>query len=225
MRSPPVVPPHWKVRLFGLGMAAAAASVVILAAPAWLAGAARAVAAYDAGAASLLLFFWTLGMHHDHEKTAARAASDDPGRNVVLGVVLASAAAGLVSAISILGHGPHVPTVNEKYLSYILGITAVVLGWFLIHTVFVFRYAHMYYYDDDDDSESDRGLTFPGTPTPNDFDFAYFSFVVGMTFQVSDVQVTDPGVRRVVLFHGLASFAYNTAILALGINIISGLLH
>jgi uncharacterized membrane protein len=60
---------------------------------------------------------------------------------------------------------------------------------------------------------------------PDDWDFLYFSFVIGMTFQVSDVQVNDPAIRRLVLAHGLASFVYNTAILALGINLISNLLH
>ena len=70
-----------------------------------------------------------------------------------------------------------------------------------------------------------RGLLFPGTDKPDDYDFAYFSFVVGMTFQVSDVQVVDKDVRRLVLLHGLVSFAYNTAILALVVNLASGLLY
>jgi uncharacterized membrane protein len=101
----------------------------------------------------------------------------------------------------------------------------VCLGWFLIHTLFVFRYAHLYYFDSDRDGTAQRGLTFPGTTDPDDYDFAYFSFVVGMTFQVSDVQITDPGVRTVVLVHAILSFAYNTAILALVVNLASGLLN
>jgi uncharacterized membrane protein len=68
-------------------------------------------------------------------------------------------------------------------------------------------------------------LTFPGTTDPDDYDFAYFAFVVGMTFQVSDVQITDPGVRSVVLLHGILSFGYNTAILALVVNLASNLLN
>jgi uncharacterized membrane protein len=105
------------------------------------------------------------------------------------------------------------------------GVLAVCLGWFLIHTMFVFRYAHLYYYDSDQDGTAQRGLTFPGTTEPDDYDFAYFSFVIGMTFQVSDVQITDPGVRTLVLFHALLSFGYNTAILALGVNLASSLLN
>jgi uncharacterized membrane protein len=91
--------------------------------------------------------------------------------------------------------------------------------------MFVFRYAHLFYFDSDDDGTAQRGLIFPGTKEPNDFDFAYFSFVIGMTFQVSDVQIKDSGVRRVALFHALISFAYNTTIVALVINIVSGLFH
>ena len=66
---------------------------------------------------------------------------------------------------------------------------------------------------------------FPGTTDPDDYDFAYFSFVLGMTFQVSDVQITDPGVRTIALLHVLLSFGYNTAILALGVNLASSLLN
>jgi len=100
-----------------------------------------------------------------------------------------------------------------------------VLGWFLIHTIFLFRYAHLYYFDSDDDGSAQRGLAFPGTQNPNDYDFAYFSFVIGMTFQVSDVQILDSGVRRLALIHAMISFGYNSTILALGINLISSLLH
>jgi uncharacterized membrane protein len=105
-----------------------------------------------------------------------------------------------------------------------VGIAAVILGWLIIHTTFIFRYAYLYYYDSDADGTAQRGLSFPGTNEPDDYDFAYFSFVIGMTFQVSDVQISDPGIRTIVLVHALLSFAYNTAILALVVNLASGLL-
>jgi uncharacterized membrane protein len=221
----PFVNSPWRGRALAYGTAAIAVLVVVFGAPGWLTGTARAVAAYDAGAIVLIAVFWIWGMHSNAKFTETRAAVDDPGRNIVLLVVLLSVVIGLASAVSIMGRGPHVQSFDEKVIVYVLGLVAVIGGWFLIHTVFVFRYAHLYYYDDDDDNEADRGLTFPGTKSPTDYDFAYFSFVVGMTFQVSDVQVTDPRVRRVVLFHGLISFAYNTAIVALVINLLSGLFH
>ena len=215
----------WQGRTVSFGSAALAASLVVTLAPPWLSGTARAVAAYDAAAIVLIGTLLAIGMHGNPAHTRTRAAVEDPGRNVVLFMVLASVATGLASAIAILGHGPHVTNPNEKVLIYVLGLVAVTAGWLLIHTMLTFRYAHLYYYDDDEDNEADRGLTFPGTPEPSDYDFAYFSFVIGMTFQVSDVQVTDPRVRRVVVGHGLISFAYNTAIVALVINLVSGLLH
>jgi uncharacterized membrane protein len=221
----PFVRTPWRGRFLAYGCGGLAAVAVVLAAPAWLTGTARAVAAYDAAAVVLISVFWIWGMHAQAKFTEARAASDDPGRNVVLVVVLTSVVVGLASAVFILGQGPHVHDVHEKIIVYVLGLIAVISGWFVIHTVFTFRYAHLYYYDDDNDNEADRGLTFPGCESPTDYDFAYFAFVIGMTFQVSDVQVTDSRVRRVVLFHGLISFAYNTAIVALVINLLSGLFH
>jgi uncharacterized membrane protein len=212
-------------RLISFGMSAIAALVVVFFAPAWIGGVVRAVAAYDAAAIALLVVFWTTAISPQPERTAARAALEDPGRNVVLLFVLVSVIAGLASAVTILGRGSHVPTPNEAHVTYGVAIVGVIAGWLLIHTAFLFRYAHVYYYDDDDDNEADRGLTFPGTDDPSDYDFAYFSFVIGMTYQVSDVQIVDRRVRRVVLFHALISFAYSTMILALVVNIVSGLLH
>ena len=174
-------------------------------------------------AAIILTYDWTIGLRNDATHTIRRAAQADPGRNFLAGIVIISALAGLASATVILGKGPNVPAIDRD-IALMAGVLAVVLGWFLIHTLFVFRYAHLYYFDSDEDGSAQRGLTFPGTTEPDDYDFAYFSFVIGMTFQVSDVQITDPGVRTVVLFHAILSFAYNTAILALVVNLASGLL-
>jgi uncharacterized membrane protein len=88
------------------------------------------------------------------------------------------------------------------------------------------HYAHAYYRDDDDDpnTTASGGLEFPNEKEPDFLDFAYFSFVIGMTCQVSDVQVSSRGIRRLALVHGLLSFLFNTVVLALAINLASGLL-
>ena len=143
------------------GAALMAAFAVVLGAPPWLAGTSRAVAAYDAAAIVLIVLFWTVAMHARAEQTEQRAAAEDPGRNVVLGMVLLSVAVGLASAIIILGRGPHVPNLHDKLISYALAIGAVVSGWFLIHTMFTLRYAHLFYFDENDDHQADGGLTFP----------------------------------------------------------------
>jgi len=106
-----------------------------------------------------------------------------------------------------------------------LAFATVISSWFLVHTVFALHYAHIYYGDDPTRPGSNiGGLEFPDERTPDYLDFAYFSFVVGMTCQVSDVQVTGRRLRRWTLVHGLLSFGFNTILLALSINVVSGLL-
>jgi len=214
--------PIWRFRIIAFGTAIGAAVAVAFFAPAWLHDTVRTVAAYDVAALILLAYDWTFALKGNASHTGVRAAQADPGRNVMLAIVLASIGIGLAAAIVILGKGPNVPAADRS-TALAIGLVAVLLGWLLIHTTFVLRYAHLFYFDDDDDGVATRGLTFPGTTDPDDYDFAYFSFVIGMTFQVSDVQITDPAVRRVVLLHGLISFGYNTAILALVVNLASGL--
>ena len=212
-----------------LAVASAAAAVagagVGFLAPAWLLPMVRIVAVYDVAAITLLLWYWSIVIHSTAEHTKARAAVEDPGRHAVTGIILAAIAFGFVSAFEILGRGPSDSAPRHRELIYAIGFLAVVLGWLLIHTVFLFHYAHAYYSRRARSSSGDGGLVFPGTLDPSDVDFAYFSFVLGMTFQVSDVQVTGSRLRRDALVHGLISFAYNTAILALVVNVVSGLLH
>jgi uncharacterized membrane protein len=98
-----------------------------------------------------------------------------------------------------------------------LCLTTVALAWAMTHTAFMFRYAHLYYRED---REGVGGLTLPGEQAPTYFDFAYFSFTIGMCFQVSDVCVTSHQIRRAVLLHALISFAYNSVILAFVLNFV-----
>lgn len=106
-----------------------------------------------------------------------------------------------------------------------VAIGSMLFSWIMVHTIFAFHYAHLYYGDDTNDSTKHaEGLEFPGKEKPDYFDFAYFSFVIGMTFQVSDVDVTSRSIRRLVLLHGLLSFGLNTFVVALTINLIAGLL-
>ncbi|MCC8425599.1 DUF1345 domain-containing protein [Mucilaginibacter sp. UR6-11] len=107
----------------------------------------------------------------------------------------------------------------------LLAMASVIVSWWLVHTLFTMRYAHMYYDTDTDDGNTKvaGGLQFPDEAEPDYLDFVYFSFVIGMTFQVSDVEISARNIRRLAWMHGLISFAFNTAIVALSINIISSL--
>lgn len=192
--------------------------------PDWLLGATRFVAAYDAGVLSLTLFLWRTALACDARLSRARAALDDPGRNLIFLVVMLAVVVGLIAAVGILGHGPGVENRFEKWEAYVLGLGAIALGWVLVHTVYTFRYAHLFYRDADADGEPEGGFTFPGGAEPSDFDFAYFSFCIGTAFAVSDVEVTTTAVRREVLIHSIISFAYNSVIVGMVINVLAGIL-
>jgi uncharacterized membrane protein len=106
-----------------------------------------------------------------------------------------------------------------------LSVIALATSWLLIHTRYAFHYAHRYYVSGG--SKHNKilgGLSFPGDNPPDYFDFAYFSFVIGMTSQVSDVAITSRVMRRITLIHGLLSFAFNMGVLALSINIVASMI-
>jgi uncharacterized membrane protein len=97
-----------------------------------------------------------------------------------------------------------------------LGLLTILMSWLFIHTILTFHYAHEYYAED---RNRQAGLDFPGDRAPDYWDFVYFSFVIGMTSQVSDVQVRSKAMRRTVTLHGLASFIFNVTLLALAASI------
>jgi len=107
-----------------------------------------------------------------------------------------------------------------------VGLVAFTLfaSWLMTHAIFAMRYAHEYYDIAPGRTEIDRGLEFPGETAPDYWDFFYFSIVLGMTFQVSDVQISSRMLRRVATVHGVLSFLFNTVIIALTVNIGAGLL-
>ena len=104
-----------------------------------------------------------------------------------------------------------------------VAIAGMILSWILVHTIFTFHYAHIYYDNDRDPNQDDGGLDFPEEKQPDYLDFAYFAFVIGMTFQVSDVCITSHKLRKLALFHGLLSFGLSSFVIALTINISAGL--
>ena len=102
-----------------------------------------------------------------------------------------------------------------------MSVTSVLLGWFTINTMASLHYAHEYYEDPDDGADQPTGgLEFPRCPEPSGIDFLYFGFVVGMTAQVSDVQVTSRPMRRLVLMHSIFAFLFNTVLVAATVNVV-----
>jgi uncharacterized membrane protein len=150
------------------------------------------------------------------------ARKQDAGRTIIFALVVVAACAA-VFAVAFLIRGGKSGTRTHFSVHVFLAAATVVLSWLLMHSVFGLRYAHNFY-GDSDARAAGQGLEFPGDSEPDYRDFTYFSFVIGMTCQVSDVQVTSRQMRRLVLIHGVLSFAFNTVILALTVNVVSSLL-
>jgi uncharacterized membrane protein len=113
---------------------------------------------------------------------------------------------------------------KQQIVAVPVSILGIILSWIMVHTTLVFHYAHEYYDNDPEGKKTEKaGLIFPGDKQPDYFDFAYFSFVIGMTFQVSDVQITSKKLRKLALLHALIAFGLNTFVVALTINLIAGL--
>jgi uncharacterized membrane protein len=178
-------------------------------------------------ALSNLIFFWGIIATAEPHEIKLIAKKQDLSRLFIYLFVLFSSFVSLLAVILLLKISPGAKHANYYHIA--LSVISVVFSWLLIHTIFTFRYAHLYYTcittEQGIDNEHIGGLIFPDDDEPDYMDFAYFAFVIGMTFQVSDVQVTSSKIRWIVLLHGFLSFVYNTVILALSINIISGLVQ
>ncbi len=173
---------------------------------------------------SIILLSWARILLMDAKSSVPTARLQDSARLAIFVFVLIAAVASLVSVAMLIGGAKGLDhKALAEHLS--LAVATVVSSWFLVHTVFTLHYAHGYYSDGDGDGDQDvfGGLEFPNEKEPDFIDFAYFSFVIGMTCQVSDVQVSSQEMRRLALVHGLLSFLFNTVILALSINLASGL--
>jgi uncharacterized membrane protein len=180
----------------------------------------RALLGWNAFAVTLLAFSWLAIWTSDAAETHRRAAVDDPGRRLVWVVATLASAISLFAAVVVLRQA-HRLAPDRAVLWVALCLFAVATAWLLTHTVWALHYAHLYYRDD---HEGVGGLDFPGKRPPDAFDFAYFSFTMGICFQTSDVSIVGRQLRRSALFHAVLSFAYNTAIIALALNVAFGFL-
>ena len=181
------------------------------------------IAIWDVYAFVVVLMAWITICTANPRNIQRRVRLQDSSRALIFTFVIVAACISLLAVILVLREHKALQKIDRLHL--FMAVLAVIESWLLIHTVFTLRYAHVFYrLEQEADVEgSGRGLIFPGGDNPDYEDFAYFSFVIGMTCQVSDVNITSRFMRRLALLHGLLSFAFNTAILALSINIISGL--
>jgi uncharacterized membrane protein len=153
------------------------------------------------------IMFWRSG----HGSVRRNAVLQDDGRFLILLITALGAFASIAAIVFELGATHH------GLLQLWLATITIAMSWATVHTAFALHYAHDYYR-----GATPGGLQFP-SGDPHDhadyWDFVYFSFVIGMTAQVSDVGITDKTIRRTATVHGIISFIYNTALVALMVNI------
>ncbi|TWR25915.1 DUF1345 domain-containing protein [Mucilaginibacter pallidiroseus] len=174
-------------------------------------------------AATMIVLDW-IAFIWSHPKEIRKIVTLEDSSRVVIFLITMSAALVSLLAIYLLLKSTKGQSEEAITGNVFLSMTAVVVSWWMVHTVFTMRYAHLYYSKQEGSTANKGGLEFPGNDKEPDYlDFVYFSFVIGMTFQVSDVEISSKRIRRLAWAHGLISFAFNTAIVALSINVISGL--
>ena len=184
-----------------------------------------AIAGWNTVALVILALDWATILTTPQRKIRELAQQQDLSRFLVFLFVVVTSSAALF-AVGFLVSVKKSETGGHFIIHLLLTLLTVIFSWTLVHTVFGLRYAHAFYGDSDDPGVQKHagGLIFPGDRPPDYFDFAYFSFVVGMTCQVSDVQITSRRMRRLTLAQSILSFGFNTIVLALVINIaVSGL--
>ena len=217
-RVPAVARMDARHRMLGGLIVAAIVGVVVRTHAVWSA----VLAIYDAFAFVVLALMCLTIALTPVDRIRAVAQRQDVGRTVIFAFVVIVACAALFAVAFLIRHAKPEPHLTIHLL---LALATVVLSWLLMHAVFGLRYAHNFYGDSETDvAKHAGGLDFPGEIAPDYRDFAYFSYVIGMTCQVSDVQVTSCEMRRLVLLHGILAFGFNTVILALTINTVSSLL-
>ncbi|MCL1465004.1 DUF1345 domain-containing protein [Argonema galeatum] len=185
----------------------------------------RILCAWNSGVVCLLALAWWMMLSATPQKMRRNAQRQDESRLAILTLVIAAACTSVLAIVFVLNDKKGISTLLLT-LHLTLSVMTIVGSWLLVHTMFALHYAHCYYRDDRDTASEGNagGLDFPSDNEPDYWDFLYFSFVIGMTGQVSDVATTSRSMRRLALLHGVLSFFFNTAILAMSINIIAGLL-
>ncbi|MEO8885341.1 MAG: DUF1345 domain-containing protein [Mucilaginibacter sp.] len=184
-----------------------------------------ALISWVAFAMTVIIMDWIIIIKAHPREVRKIARLEDSNRTLIFLFVIAASVISLGAILFLLkstkGHSQADVTGH-----ILLAMASVIVSWWLVHTLFAMRYAHLYYAInvEDGDTKSYGGLEFPKTTDPDYLDFVYFSFVIGMTFQVSDVEISDKYIRRLAWIHGLIAFAFNTAIVALSINIISSMI-
>jgi uncharacterized membrane protein len=171
---------------------------------------------------TFLICSWIVIIQRTVPQIRKKAKKDDGSVAFVFFMVLISSFAGMLDVLLIIISKDYAIHGSPLFLPSC--ISGMILSWIMVHTIYVFHYAHEYY--DSKDKNGNKyvgGLVFPEENEPDYLDFAYYSFCMGCTFQVSDINITSRKIRRITMFHSLLSFVLNTFVVALTVNLIAGL--
>ncbi len=183
----------------------------------------RFIAAWDTFVVVELALAWIVMLTAHPEEVRRSVRLQDTGRTVIFILVVVAVCAAFGAIAFVLGPSRLSGSLS---LHLPLSIASIVGSWLLMHTMFALRYAHLYYSGTSGGALTGAApLLFPAEHRPDYLDFAYFAFVIGMTSQVSDVQISGRRLRRLALVHGMIAFGFNTMILALTINVLSNVIQ
>ena len=174
------------------------------------------VAGADTFFVAFLLSITALVVSATPDRLRALSVVEDDGIVLIVVIALAAVGVSLASIFLLLTEQPRPDTAE-----FVLALASAPLGWLMLHTIAALHYAHRYYLRSAAEGvrKDSGGLKFPGTQEPHAWDFVYFSFVIGMTAQVSDVAALTTRMRQVILVHAVISFVFNTILIALAVNV------
>jgi uncharacterized membrane protein len=204
-------------------VAAIAGAAAFFLCPSILPGTLRVSVAWDVGGIAYLLLAFRLMYYCDVSHIKTVASTRDDSRVVILTVILMAIGASFVAIAQLIGHGKQPSVENsEKILLAFIAILTIVISWSVTQVAFTLHYAHEYYRPGDK-SDAGAGLDFPHSDTPDYWDFLYFATSIGATSQTSDTAIKSHNLRRLVTLHAVIAFFFNTAVLALTVNIAASL--
>ncbi|WP_434317812.1 DUF1345 domain-containing protein [Leifsonia sp. P73] len=162
-----------------------------------------------------VIWVWAAVWRMDAEQTRSHATLEDPGRRTVDLLLTITALVSVFAVVWVLVEARSLKGGAQLAIA-LLAIVSIALSWVLVHTLYTLRYARIYY-------RRDGGVDFNQKEPPQYSDFAYLAFTLGMTFQVSDTNISSPYLRRAILRHTLLSYVFGTVIVAATVNLVAGL--
>ena len=191
--------------------------IALLFAGAWIANqwltdrALGILAAFDVAAGAFLVACGPLLRTREAADIKRHANANDANRGVLLIIT------GIVMLVLLLAIAAETMGRRPETLTKVVVVLTLLVAWIFSNIVYAVHYAHLAY---GSSAPGCAGLEFPGTPKPVYWDFVYFAFTIGMTFQTSDVTISDESIRRVVIYHSAAAFIFNIGVLAFTINVL-----